>query len=168
MSVTEIKDLFIPSNLNLIEVIKPNELESVYSKHGNNGKINEILLDKIRKKICNKCNNKGYVGNDIEIISRSIGKINASHFTGNIHYNVKLKVNICVPLIGTKIKAKVLGKNEAGVLCMVEPFKIMISPLNEDINDLNNEDEIIVEVLRYKVDINEKYIKILGKFIEKL
>ena len=44
----------------------------------------------------------------------------------------------------------------------------MISPLNEETNDLNNEDEVIIEVIQYKVDINEKYIKILGKFIEKL
>ena len=168
MSTTKIKDLYIPSNITLIEIIKPEELEDIYRQRSHNDKINDILLEKIRKKICNKCNNKGYVSDDIEIISRSIGKINASHFTGNIHYNVKLKINICIPLIGTKIKAKVIGKNEAGVLCTIEPFKIMISPLNEDIAELNNEDEIIIEVVRYKIDINEKYIKILGKFIEKI
>ena len=167
MSYTKIEDLSIPSNITLIEVIKPNELENVY-RNTDNDNLNNLLLEKIRNKICNKCNNKGYVNDDIEIISRSIGKINAAHFTGDIHYNVKLRINICIPLIGTKIKTKVIGKNEAGVLCAVEPFKIMISPLNEETNDLNNEDEVIIEVIQYKVDINEKYIKILGKFIEKL
>lgn len=169
MSFIKLSDLLVPSNITVVSVVHPSEMDGIYVNGGDNSVVlNNFLLNKITKKICNKCNNKGFITDDIEIISRSIGKINASHFTGDIHYNVKLKINICIPLIGTKIKAKVLGKNEAGALCIAEPFKIMISPLNEELGDLNEGDYIIVEVLRYKVEIDETYIKILGKFISVL
>ena len=166
MSYNSIKDLIIPSTITLVESVQPSELSKIYkSSIDENTAINTYLLEKIRGKICNKCNNKGYVTNDIDIINRSIGKINAAHFTGDIHYTIKVKINICIPLVGSKIKTKVVGKNEAGILCVTHPFKIMISPLDDRTSQLNIGDEIIIEVQRYKVDINGENIKILANFV---
>ncbi len=158
--ITNIQDLYIPSTLSIVEMVNSNELSNIYSRPG---QINSYLLTKIKKKYCNKCNNVGYIGDDIEIISRTIGKLNSCHFNGSIYYNIKVKVYICTPLIGTNIRCSIKGKNEAGVLCEAHPFKIMLCSDIDDISNLEVGEDITIEVLNYRAEINDRNIKVLGR-----
>ena len=158
--ITDIQDLYIPSTLSIVEMVESNELSKIYGKPGD---ITKFLLTKIKKKYCNKCNNIGYIGDNIEIISRTMGKLNACHFNGCVYYNIKVKVYICTPFVGSNIKCIIKGKNEAGVLCEAHPFKIMLCSDIDDISELEVGENIIIEVLNYRAEINNRNIKILGR-----
>jgi DNA-directed RNA polymerase subunit E'/Rpb7 len=90
--------------------------------------IEEILLDKIKYKIGNKCIKEGYIDRDsIQILSRSFGKINTSHFKGTIQFNTLLSVNICNPMEGEKTKCKIISINKMGILAENAPITIVIA-----------------------------------------
>ena len=160
MDITDINDLYIQSSLSIVEMIESDELSNTYSSKK---AIDEYLMSKIKKKYCNKCNHMGYVNENIEIINRSIGKLKPSHFNGSIYYNIQVIFNICVPLIGSHIKCKIVGKNDAGVLCEAPPLKIMLCSDIDDLDGLEVGEDVVVEVLNYKVVINESNIKVLGR-----
>jgi len=171
MSLTKIEDFYFSSTLNVNEFIKPSELSDIYSKNKlrTNEYMDIYLLDRIKKKIGNRCNNAGYIGEGIHIIERTIGKIHATHFTGNIHYTIKLDVSICIPLIGAIVECKVLGKNQVGIMCLAHPLQIMICyNLENDktsIDNINPGDLIKVEIVKYRIVLNDKNIKVIGKII---
>lgn len=171
MSLTKIEDFYFSSILNVNEFIKPSELSDIYSKNKlrTNEYVDKYLLDNIKKKIGNRCNNTGFIGDDIHIIERTIGKIHATHFTGNIHYTLKLDVSICIPLIGAVVECTVLGKNQVGIMCLSHPLQIMICyNLQNDktvIDNINPGDLIKVEIVKYRIVLNDKNIKVIGKII---
>ena len=153
--------LFFESTLNLTEVIKPNEIPE-----SNN--IENILLNKIKERIGNKCIQRGYVKKDsIKILERSIGKINSAHFNGNIHYNVRISLDICIPHIDTVLNCKVVGKNPAGIMCINGPLQILISPeihSNVDsFNTINKGDIISIIIIKYQTMLNDDHIRVIGK-----
>ena len=164
MDITQIDDLYVPSTISLVEMINSHEISNIYSDNAN---IDNYLINKLTKKICNKCNHTGYINNEIFILNRSIGKLKSIHFDGAIYYNIKLKINICVPLIGANIICEVKGKNEAGALCEAEPFKIMICSDIDDISDIEIGDKLVIEIINFKILINEKNIKVLGRLKKK-
>ena len=165
--MTSVNSLYFPTSLETIETISPSEFK-------NNNSIDKIVIEKIRNKIGNKCNSEGFIKkNSIKLIKRSIGKINAAHFTGDVHFNILYEANICIPVIGKKVTARVIGKNQAGIFCVANPLQIMLSPETvensvEVFNDINKDDQIEIEIINYRVMLNYDHIKILGKFIKKL
>ena len=165
--MASVNSLYFPTSLDIVETVSPYEL-----KNSNN--IDEILLKKIKNKVGNKCNSDGFIrDNSIKIIKRSMGKINAAHFTGDIHYNIVYEAGICIPTIGKRISARVIGKNQAGIFCVANPLQIMLSPetsenTEEVFNQVEKNDKIEIEIINYRVMINYDHIKILGKFIKKL
>ena len=166
MNVTSIEQLYIPSTIDTVEMIDACELENVFT---NKYDIDNYIISKLKKKLTMKCNHTGYIGEDISVINRSIGKLKSTHFNGNVYYNLKLKINICVPLIGSRIACKVLGKNNAGVLCEVHPFKIILCEnIDTELEHINIGDDLIIEIVNFKIVINDKNIKVLGKLISKL
>ena len=93
-----------------------------------NNNISDILLDKIKNKIGNKCIKDGYIDKDsIQILSRTIGKINTSQFKGSVNYDVLLSVKICNPLEGDKTKCKIISINKMGILAENKPLTIVIA-----------------------------------------
>ena len=158
--------LFNPTTHTISEHILPSEIP-------NSDMIDTILINKIRKQIGNKCIQLGYVDKDsIKFIKRSIGKINATHFNGTIHYNVQISMDLCIPKINDIVIAKVVGKNQAGILCQVHPLQIMLSPENQGgkkiYDSIEKDDNIKVKILRYKIMRDYDHIRILGKFVEKI
>ena len=160
MNITNIDDLYIQSTLSIVEMVNSNELMHVY---GDKQALHDHLLSKIKKKHCNKCNHMGYINDNIEIISRSIGKMKPAHFNGSIYYNIQVAFNICTPLIGSIIKCKIIGKNDAGVLCEAHPLKIMLCSDIDNLDELEVGNEVMIELLNYKIVINESNIKVLGR-----
>ena len=166
MDITNVSELYIPSTLDIVEMLDSNEIKDIYKDPS---EINNYLTSKLQKKLTGKCNHTGYISDDIHIINRTIGKLKSTHFNGNIYYNIKLKINICIPQKGSHIKCKVLGINNAGVLCETHPFKIILCEnIDTTLEDIEIGDELVIEILNYKIVINDKDIKILGKLVSKL
>ena len=134
--------------------------------------INSILLNKIKNKIGNKCNENGFIDRDsLQIMSRSMGKINSSHFNGDISYNVSLEANVCLPVQGSKLKCKVIGKNKIGVYALAEPIHIILAAVHHEdssvFDQVEKDDTILVEVINYNFKLNSDNIRVIGKLLSK-
>jgi hypothetical protein len=171
MEVTHLSDLFIPQIIQIKEGLLLSELNNNVTTN-----ITELLdihlENKIRKKIGGKCMNVGYIDREnIKLVSRCIGKMNTSHFNGEVYYNCQLECNVCKPVPNQYIEAKIIGKNKIGILCITGPLQIIIPfSHHEDAsfyNNLNKDDRIIVKIVNYKFQLNDDHIKVVGEYINK-
>jgi len=170
-TITDLKELYIPQIIYIKEGVQLSELGM--DTGGSTSNILDIFLEnKIRKKIGGKCMNVGYIDkNGIKVVSRSMGKMNTSHFNGEIYYQVQLECKVCKPVPNQIIEAKIVGKNKIGILCTAGPLQIIIpSSHHEDAsfyNMLNKDDNIIVKIINYKFQLNDDHIKVVGEYIKK-
>lgn len=145
--------------------------ELLASELGTIVNIDNILLNKIKNKIGNKCNELGYVEKEsIELLSRNLGIINSSQFNGDVQYNIKLRANICLPVKGNILHAKVKGKNKIGVFAICESIQVIVAHAHHEANELDDisiDDDIKIEVINYKFKLNDICIKVIGKYIGK-
>jgi len=157
--------MFYPQNFQIKESLELRKLPA-------NVDIDSYLTNIIRDKIGNKCIDIGFVDkNSIKILSRSIGKINTSHFNGEIYYNLKVEGSICKPGEGNKIKCRVIGKNKIGLFAVNGPLQIVVSSAHHEdtsfLDKLEKDNEIIVEIVNYKFQLNDDNIKVIAKFVRK-
>jgi hypothetical protein len=163
----QLENLYVEDIFNSSTYIEPNEL--IIIKNNYNNSTDEYILDKIKNKLGDKCNEIGYVKKDsIKIINRSIGKIHSSQFNGNIQYELQLKASICKLNPGTNLKCKVIGKNKIGLFSILGPLQIIVASVHHDkkIEDLYNINDIIeIEIINFNFKINSDHIKVIGKLI---
>jgi|TARA_B110000977_G_scaffold145983_1_gene185168 DNA-directed RNA polymerase subunit E'/Rpb7 len=167
-----VKSLFIRQSFSLKETIHPNELTSIDSQDYDNC-INSILLDKIKNKIGNRCNQHGYVDRDtISLVTRSAGSINTTHFNGDMYFDVIVQANICYPTEGNTITCKVIGTNKIGIFAVNNPVQVIVATAHHDdisiFDGINKEDTIQVEIINFKFKLNSDNIQVIGKFIKKI
>lgn len=163
MEIRNINDLYAVNKLTVNSMLTP----SIFNTFSCAGECDEYILNDIIERYGNKCNNVGYINDNITLLNRSIGRVNASHFTGNIHYKVDIETSILSPRQNIILECSVIGVNKAGILCENHPIRVMICPdANDDISNIKSGDTILVEILHFKVVLNSKNIKALGKFIK--
>lgn len=144
--------------------ISPSELN-------NNKDIDALICDKIKNSIGNRCINEGYVDKDtIKIIRRSIGKINAIHFNGNINYNVEYVANICNPYKNMKINnCEVKNINKMGIMAINKPLNIVIARQHhedqEGFDEIKIGDKISIIIIGLRYELNDKEITVVGKLV---
>ena len=135
--------------------------------------INSELLDKIKEKLEGKCSKLGYVQKgSVKILERSIGRLDSSHFSGNVIFDLKIETKICNPTEGDIIKCKVIGKNKMGIMCLKEPLLICLSKLHhqdilEDYGSIEKDDIINVEVICSRFELYDTEINIIAKLVNK-
>jgi hypothetical protein len=135
--------------------------------------INSYLTEIIKDKIGNKCIEKGYVLKDsIRIVSRSIGKVNTSHFNGLVYYNLKVEGEVCKPSDGDRLyNCKVVGINKIGIFATLGPLQIIVAAIHHEdtsfFEKIKVNDLITVEIVNYKFQLNDDNIKVVAKFIQK-
>lgn len=139
--------------------------------------IDSILLNKIREDIEGKCMNEGFVMKDsIVITGRSLGRVMASHFNGDIIYNVTYRAKLCNPHEGQIIKSVVTNINKMGVLADVYnddnyPLNILLAKQHHINNDyfskLVEGDIIYIEILGKRFEFGDTKIAVIGKLAEK-
>ena len=100
--------LFIKTTINRTLAIEPKYI---------NNQINDYILKRLKENYEGKCLKYGYIKpNSIKIIKRSIGTVLASHFNGNILFNMVFSVDVCNPLEGAIIDIQVKNINKMGIL----------------------------------------------------
>ena len=138
-----------------------NRSVSVEPKYITNS-LNDVILKKLKEQYEEICSKDGYIKkNSIKILKRSLGKILASQFNGNVLYNVQFSAEICNPLEGAVIKAQVSNINKMGVLANVSNY--VDSPLNIILARQHHIDNEKFATLTVGTDID---IKIIGKRFE--
>ena len=163
--------IFINNILNKNIKLYSYEIDSDYE--------NKILF-KLKKKVEGKCTKNGYINkNSVKIIKLSTPKIIAEHFSCDIVFDVLYSSDICNPTEGTIIKAKVHNINNMGILAVVEENKeIIISIIipkehtiekkeKELYNTIKENNEISVQILGKKNELNETRINIIGRLVDK-
>ncbi len=145
--------------------LKPSEI---------NSGIEDTLLFKLREDIEGKCIKEGYVmPNTTEIINRSLGEVQLSHFNGSMLYNVNFTVKICNPNEGDTVEARITNVNKMGILAIAgdgdpAPLNILLPAQyhidNEDFYRLQPGNQINVKIVGKRFDSGESQISIIGIF----
>lgn len=168
------KEFNLPSSIYFPQIFQINETVHLgklrYGKDGSTSSIDEYLLKCVREKIGNKCIDLGYVSKDsISIVSRTLGQVNTTHFNGQVYYHVRCQANICKPVEGTQITAKVVDKNKIGLLAMQGPLYIYLpcaylenAAVFETINVGTN---VVIDIVNYSFQLNDSFIKVVGKYV---
>ena len=90
--------------------------------------IDDILLEKVRLELENKCSKHGFVlPGSINILARSMGRVENGRFTGAYVYHVQAKGNVLTPADGYEVEGVVQKKNKMGMYVFHRnAFRIMV------------------------------------------
>lgn len=148
----------------------------------------DIVLLKLREKLEGKCSKYGYIRqNSIEIIKISPGNIRMISLNGDVIYQIQFKADVCNPVVGSVIKAKIININKFGILATASvPFlnsdgeeekanviEIIITKNSVGIKSAVDLDRLVighdinVEILGKKFEINDTKISAIGVVIDK-
>lgn len=161
------KEIFYRTLLNDKIKIEPKYLSSDYRT--------SILYNKLKSSVEGICSRHGYIKeNSVEIYKVSPGVVDLIGLNGYIVFDVYYYADVCNPLVGNIIKAKVINVNKFGILAEIEPIlEIVIaknsvnilSDSNIDLENIVPGDYINVEIIGKKFELNDKKISIIGRVV---
>lgn len=141
-----------------------------------------VTLEKLREKLEGKCSKHGYIKKDsIEIYKVSPGRIELVGLNGYAQYSIYFYAEVCNPLVGSIVKCTVANINKFGILAeagfysnseFINVLEIIIAKNSVNIvSDIDLEkiqigDEIIVEILGKKYELESTKISIVGRVIK--
>ena len=156
------------------------------NSHDLNKDINNIILRKLRKQFEGLCKDNCYIlKNSINIIKRSVGRIETYDNINFIKYDISYKCNVISPNKGDEIDCIVSNKNKMGIIAYIKidskyqvsdneldnsPLIIIIpnDMINEsdfNINDINIKQNIKIKVLGSRIKYRNEKIQIVGTII---
>jgi DNA-directed RNA polymerase subunit E'/Rpb7 len=164
-------DIFFETVVDDIVKVSPSKCNKSYKKH-----IKDILVSKYEG-VCSKF---GYINKkSIEIITVHLGIVELQTFHGYVRFNVKFKALVCNPAVGSVVKCRVQNLNSFGILSHVvttdtnENIMNIIVPKqslsivnNESVNNIASGDDIFVEIVGKKYQLNSTTISGIGKVID--
>ena len=135
------------------------------------GKNIKLTLEKKLKKKEGYCIPEGYVKpNSINIVDYSSGCINDGC---NVRYNISYNCDVCLPVIGMRIKAQAVNITKAaGIKAKVfgdenYPLIIFLARDNhyemEYFNNVKENDVIYVKVIGQRYELNDKHIHVIAE-----
>jgi DNA-directed RNA polymerase subunit E'/Rpb7 len=146
----------------------------------------EELLKRLKEKLEGKCTRHGYIRiNSIDIYKITPGIIELISLNGNIQYKIYFHADVCNPMLGSVIKAKVMKINKFGILAdagyndpVTDEFLNIIEIIiaknsvniisDIDLETVNVGDNIRVEIIGKKYELNDKHISIVGKIVSEI
>ena len=152
--------------------------EYIYLKPSDlNNKIDDIILQKLKRKVEGKCIKVGYVvPNSIKILTRSLGIVNNTNFDGITMYKVKYSVDICNPAIGQIVHCSVFNIDKSQVICYVDnpetsPLEVFLFKHhhtgNTEFAGLKIGDMVSVRIGGSKWEYRDKQIITIAQFVAK-
>jgi hypothetical protein len=135
--------------------------------------IDDILTEKAREKLENKCSEHGFVlPGSVKIISRSVPRFEDGNKTGDSMTYVKLEGKVVYPADGIRVVGEVIRKNKMGLYVEYKnairiqiPRDLHIG--SEEYESVEIGDLVEVELKRSKFQINDPYILASGIFISR-
>lgn len=140
--------------------------------------IHKILVNKFE----GICSYHGYIKNSsIKISKISLGQVQAFSLNGDVIYTVSYHAEVCNPSIGSIVKARVVNMNKFGILAEcgitvdnrhVPILEIIVAKNTVDIASdidfasITNGEDLFIEILGKKFELNDKKISIVGKIIQ--
>ena len=146
-----------------------------------NNNVLSNILKVLKMKNEGKCSKHGYIKkNSIEIIHKSIGKVEMQSLHGYVIYDVHFRACVCNPVIGNYLECVVKKINNFGILCtsqihdnntMIDVLDIIIpkhsSSIQSNVNlhDITVNMNVIIEIVGKKYQLNKSTISVVGKII---
>jgi DNA-directed RNA polymerase subunit E'/Rpb7 len=132
------------------------------------------VLRRLKLKLEGICSRHGFIKpNSIEIYKVCMGKVELVSLNGNVLFDVSFYAEICNPLIGSVIKSKVMNVNKFGILAEAEGVVEIIIAKNSvgihsevDLNKIRIGDDVLVEVVGKKFELNDKKIALIGRVVK--
>lgn len=134
------------------------------------------VLRRLKIKVEGICSKHGYIKpNSIEIHKICAGRIELISLNGNTEFDVWFYADVCNPMIGSVIKCQVTNINKFGILAEAENVIETIIAKNSvniqsdvDLDKIRIGDEVFVEIVGKKYELNEKKISLIGKIVKDL
>uniref|UniRef100_A0A6C0K2U9 S1 motif domain-containing protein n=1 Tax=viral metagenome TaxID=1070528 RepID=A0A6C0K2U9_9ZZZZ len=143
------------------------------NKIGKTATIPDILTEKLRESLENKCSEHGFVlPGSLKLVSRSMGHFENGRFTGDAVYHVKAEGRVILPADGIRVVGTVLRKNRLGLyvtyrnaLRIQVPRDLHLG--NEEFEAVEIGDAVEVELKMSLFQINDEFILTNGLFLGK-
>jgi DNA-directed RNA polymerase subunit E'/Rpb7 len=135
--------------------------------------INDMLLQKLKGRLENKCSRNGFVlADSLKVLSRSLGKASNGRFIGDYNFYVQLQGSVLNPPDGIVIEGEVISKNKMGLYMNYKNAIRVIVPRdlhigNEEFDSVNVGNVIKVEIKKSRFQVNDDSILSVGLFVEK-
>lgn len=145
--------------------------------------LKNVIRNKLKKRFEGKCSHHGYiVPNSIVVYKYSLGMVKAISLNGDVESVVHYYADVCNPALGSIFKAKVINMNKLGVLTQSflnlndEDYPVIdtiivsqvpsdVFKSDVDLSHIKIGDEINVEIIGKKFELNDKKISTIGKII---
>jgi len=143
------------------------------NKVGKTAKLDDILMEKLRETLENKCSEHGFVlPGSLKMISRSMGYFENGRFTGDAVYHVKAEGHVILPADGIRVVGTVLRKNRLGLYVTYRDALRIQVPRdlhlgNEEFEAVEIGEAIEVELKMSLFQINDEFILTNGLFLGK-
>jgi len=164
--------LFVPLKFKSSVQLNPAEL----------GKdLGEVIQAKLKKTYEGVCSRYGYIKpGSLQVLQRSFGQFVKQHFNGHIRFEVVMMGDVCNPLTGMVVTAQVRNRNQMGIKAesfievgdKIVPVLDIIIPKRSagiqsdlDLDTLEIGDNIHVEVVGKRYQLNDTRISIIGRAV---
>lgn len=151
--------------------LNPSELDEHFEEH---------IIEKLQKQYEGVCSRYGFIKpGSIQIVERSLGQLMKPHFNGHIRFELSVIAEVCNPAEGMIITATVKNKNQLGILAesvlhmeggkkypvldIIIPKKTAGISSEIGLENLDVGDNIYVEILGKRYQLNDKKISIIGR-----
>jgi DNA-directed RNA polymerase subunit E'/Rpb7 len=132
------------------------------------------IVRRLKLKVEGLCSRHGYIKpNSIEVHKICTGRVELVGLNGNTDFTVIFYADVCNPMLGSIIKCRVTNINKFGVLVEAENVIEAIIAKNSvniqsdvDLDKVRIGDDILIEVVGKKYELNEKKISLIGKAIK--
>jgi DNA-directed RNA polymerase subunit E'/Rpb7 len=130
--------------------------------------VDDILLEKVRLELENKCSKHGFVLPDsVSILARSMGRVENGRFTGSYVYHVQAKGRVLTPADGYVVEGVVQKKNKMGMYVFHRnAFRIMVPRDlhlgSEEYESVQVGQTISVELKKSRFQMKDPYIVSVG------
>lgn len=132
--------------------------------------IDDILLDKLKERLEQRCSPHGYVlPGTLEILTRSTGMVDSGRFSGDWAFLVKAKGRVLHPPEGTMVEVEVLKSNKMGVYAVYENAIRLMVPRDlhlgdDEFDSLKVGDRIKVEIQKSRFQLRDPFIVSVGVY----
>jgi len=134
----------------------------------------EEVVRRLKLKVEGICSRHGFVRPDsIEVHKICTGKVELVGLNGNTEFDVVFYADVCNPMLGSIIKCRVSNINKFGILAEAENVIEAIIAKNSvniqsdiDLDKVRIGDDILIEVVGKKYELNEKKISLIGRVVK--
>jgi DNA-directed RNA polymerase subunit E'/Rpb7 len=132
------------------------------------------VLKRLKAKVEGLCSRHGFIKEgSVEISKICVGKVEMIGLNGNTQFDVHFFADVCNPLLGSIIKCRVSNINKFGILAEAESIIEAIIAKNSvniqsdiDLEKVRIGDDVSIEVIGKKYELNEKKISLIGKIVK--